>query len=57
MSEKVVECFEECEDCMCASCDYNAKCHACALCNHYQRNPTYGEDECPHDWEEERSRQ
>lgn len=41
---------------MCASCDYNAQCDACALCNHYQRYPTYGEDECPHDWEEERKK-
>lgn len=50
-----VECFEECDECMCATCNYNARCNACAGCNHYQKYPVYSEDECPHDWEEERS--
>ena len=49
-----VVCYEECEDCMCANCSRNLTCQACACCNSYQRFPTYGEDECPHDWEEER---
>jgi len=43
-------CYEECEDCMCASCSKNIDCQACACCNMYQRFPTCGEDECPHNW-------
>lgn len=48
-------CFEECEECLCATCDGNVQCDACALCNHYRKYPVYSVDECPLVWEEERS--